>query len=351
MIVSNNAARSRSLSCAVLLLSGMLLGGCADLRETMAAKPAFTDGVGTEPFNLTRDCIPAHQDATGQCNTTASTPPSKPSTYARISEMTDTNELVTWRNRFQDYLLWRSEKLCQIHKSGLMATQSGVNFGLNVLTTGVAGAAAVVTAPAANILAAVGAFSNGTRGHFNEDFYQRFVAPAMIKTIDSSRTDRLNKIMAKRGIAGLDRPTFDTVTTASVTSSGSKVLVTTQTPTPNPVPRKFVLMQDYTLEEAVADVERYHQLCSVTSALAVLVEDKAKFGDTTKGLQQRIEFLRKQQLDNKKQMTDLTPTGGIATASAEDQLTVKRLAEINSDIAKQIMVLQQQMLTAPYTTD
>ncbi len=346
------AAHVRGKLYFALFLSGALLGGCGDLRETMAAKPAFTDSSGTEPFNLTRDCIPAHQDAAGQCNaTTNATPPSKLSTYARISEMTDTNELVTWRNRFQDYLLWRSEKLCQIHKSGLMATQSGVNFGLNVLTTGVAATAAVVTAPATNILAAIGAFSNGTRGHFNEDFYQRFVAPAMIKTIDSSRTDRLNKIMAKRGIAGLDRPTFDTVTTATVASGGTKVLVTTQTNTPSPVPRKFVLMQDYTLEEAVADVERYHQLCSVTSALAVLVEDKAKFGDTTKGLQQRIEFLRKLQLDNKKQMDTLLPGGVVTGTPAEDQLTIKRLGEINSDISRQIMVLQQQILTAPYATD
>jgi hypothetical protein len=271
--------------------------------------------------------------STGQC----ALPPEAlvaGSTYYRISSLTDPVAQVTWRNRFQDYLLWRSDKLCQRYKAGLTATQSGVNFTLDTITTGVAAVASVVVAPAANILGAIGAISSGTRGHFNEDFYQRFIAPAIIKQIDKSRSDSLQALMGRRGTSFTNRPT------AEVNASG--VLVTTGKES-----GKIVLMQNYTVEEAVADVERYHQMCSAAAALGELIKDPPRFKDTATGIKDRLGLLREQQKANTEQMEVLRQK----TPNSANDPTYRRLAEANADLSTQMIILQRQLLTAPATTD
>lgn len=251
------------------------------------------------------------------------------STYNRISYLQGEVDQATWRNRFQDYLLWRSDKLCQRYKAGLIATQSGVNFTLDTITTGVAAVAAVVVAPATNILGAIGAISSGTRGHFNEDFYQRFIAPAIIKEIDRSRSGRLKAIMSKRGINIDDRPIAD------VNASGVVIIPVKD--------QKIVLMQNYTLEESVADVERYHQMCSAAAALGELAKDSPRFKDTATGIKDRLALLRSQQKANIEQMEELKRRN----PNLANETAISKLAEANADLSKQIIVLQQQLLTAP----
>jgi hypothetical protein len=305
MIFSVFAARWRTAKFCALVLVSLSSAGCGVLQRGAAdgamAPAVVSDDLALQPFDLARDCIPGSRPSQGQC----SLPPDAQgvSTYDRISTLPNPDDQATWRNRLQDYLLWRSDKMCSRYKSEIIADQFGVNFALNVITTATAGVAGIVTAPAANILGALAAISSGTRGHFNEDFYQRTLAPAIIKEIDRTREDQLKKTMEKRGADGR------------------------------------VAMQAYTLEAAVADVERYQRLCSAAAALGTLVGDKTtKFSDTAEGIKQRIAMLREQQTLNEKQY-----------AATGDTTAKQRLAETNADISQQIKILQQQLLTAPLT--
>jgi hypothetical protein len=336
MIHWRDFARSRVGKTVAIFLAVLALTACEaigeEARSSAAARPAISDGLADRPFNLATDCIPAGQVSNGQC----ALPPDVPtpgSTYYRISSLTNPVEQAVWRNRFQDYLLWRSDKLCQRYKAGLTATQSGVNFTLDTITTGVAAVAAVVVAPATNILGAIGAISSGTRGHFNEDFYQRFIAPAIIKQIDLSRSGRIKVIMAKRGVNVENRQAVE------ITASGSLA-----TPLKD---QKIVLMETYTLEESIADVERYHQMCSAAAALGEIVKDPPKFKDTATGIKDRLGLLREQQKANAAQMEELKKKN----PNLANETAISRLAEANADLSKQIIVLQQQLLTAPATTD
>jgi hypothetical protein len=345
MVTSSFVAPSRATRSVAVVLASFVLSGCAalsDIRDTASAKPAFTDSLSERPFNLATDCMLASQDAQGQCVLPIDAAVKGGSTYYRISSLTNPLDQVLWRNRFQDFLVWRSEKQCQVYKSSIIATQNGVNFALNTLTTGTAGVAAIVIAPAANILGAIAAMSNGIRGHFNEDLYQRFVAPAIINQIDKQRSDQLVKIMLKRGVNVDSRPP-----------------ITAETPTTDPtlraipsaIPAKMVLLQDYTLEEAIGDAERYHQLCTATVALATLLKDDTKFADTATGLKARLVVLSDQLTANTTQIEKLRAiNNGEPTDTTKFHPyteAIKQLTDANTDLARQIIILQRQLLTAP----
>ncbi len=387
--------RSFIVVCGFLSLS---LGACNGwLEDQFAVDVAVSENTGgrkiTLPgemptFDLLRDCMPAHLTPK---NGDLKTLECKTATIRMFDEqgMNSLQQSVL-RNRFQDYLLWRSEQQCERHKAGIVSTQSVANFGLNTVTTGVAAVAAIVTAPATNILAAIAAFSSGTRSHFNEDVYSKFIGPAVIKRINIDRANKYAEIMGKRGLQVTERAvgtvgptqTIETTTTTKVeppTTTGgnstatvavaAKATETTTpalvaTPTPQRVasplattqptnvvnyaaPRRVVMLQDYTMEEALVDVERYHQLCSFSSGLASLVNPGEKFEDTAKGITQRIDALRDMQTANETQAKALLTSNG----DEPNRETAKRLRETNADIARQIMVLQHRLMTAPMTVD
>jgi hypothetical protein len=346
-MVSLDSARLRAMGVFALVLASFALSGCGaltdvfkELRDTAAPKAAFTDGIGEAPFNLATDCMPASQNDKRQCVLPSEATVNDNSTYHRISSLTNPVDQVLWRNRFQDFLIWRSEKQCQVYKSSIISTQNGVNFGLNALTTGAAGVAAIVIAPAANILGGIASISNGVRGHFNEDFYQRFVAPAIINQIDKQRGDQLVKVMLKRGVNVDSRPMI----TAEVSTTAPTVRTIASS-----VPAKMVLPQDYTLEEAIGDTERYHQLCSATVALATLLKDDTKFADTATGLKARLGVLTDQITANSTQIEKLRSQNNEDDASKTHPYTdtIKQLTDANADLAKQVAILQRQLLTAP----
>jgi hypothetical protein len=301
-------------SFGVILLS-LALPGCAlfkDIRNGAGPLPAFTDPRDEQPFNLATDCMPAAQNSDGQCVLPAQASVASNSSYVRISSLTDSTAQILWRNRFQDYLLWRSEKQCQLYKLTIISAQNSVNFGLNTLTTSTAGVAAIVVAPAANILGAIAAMSNGIRSHFNEDLYQRMIAPAIVSQINVIRNGQYTTIMNKRRDKGTDVP-----------------------------------IQTYTLEEAIGDAERYHELCSSSLALAALLGDKKQFDDTADGIEARIKKLQSQADDNNAAIARLKPLNDAAPEPKPYTATIQQYVDANNDIAKQISILQRQMLTAP----
>lgn len=323
------------------------LSGCSALRESAQAPAIIRDSpsvgsVAERPFDLRTDCMPGDLDVNNACST--------PSLRLFQGDRPFTpEEQALRRNRLQDYLIWRSEKECMLHKTGIVSTQATTNFALNTITTGVTTVAAIVAAPATNILAAIGAISNGTRSHFNEDMYQQYIGPAIVRKIDEIRKTKLTEILGKRGISPTERPSVDVeVTSTIVPAEGSpKRLDVRIASTPLIGTRKLVLLQDYTIEEAIGDVERFHQLCSIPAALGTLLDKQVKFSDTAKGIQQRIDLLRAQIKTNTEQIAALKNSN----IDSKTNETMTRLGSINDDIARQIMVLQQQMLTAPFSTD
>lgn len=307
-------SRNATVGC-VSLVVAWLTGACTVLENQYSTDPAFGESTGrrqvstpgdSPTFDLNKDCIPAEREPDGSC---------KISTLRKIDNLSNPEAAAILRDRLQDYLMMRSDQMCERHRSGILSTQSVTNFAMSTVTTGLSATAAIVLAPATNILAALGAITSGTRSAFNADIYQKYVGPAVVKKINDTRADKRKEILAKR---------------------------TTQ-PVDAAKPRTIKPVSEYTPEGAVGDVELYNQYCSFAWGLASLAETNAKFSDTALGIQQRIDVLRKQQLDNLKQVDDLT--------AKKDYAAAGRLKDVNGDISRQIMVLQQQLLTAPTSVD
>lgn len=342
-------AALQRLSVCLVMIAPINLGACGWIEDQYTADRAFSDRTPSErsahgkeaPFDLLSGCMPADLKK-GQCE--------KPS-MEKINDEQDPVKQAIMRNRFQDYLLWRSEQQCERHKAGILANQAMVNFSLSTITTGVATTAALVIAPASNILAGIGAFTSGTRSHFNENFYRQTLAPGIVRKINQTRSSRLGAIMEKRRTPPSERPA---TVVENKSDADAKAVVpatpatanATKTTLPPSKPTQVVLMADYTLEEAITDVERYHQQCSFVAGLSELIEPGAKFEDTATGIKQRINTLREMQTDNEKQAEALLKGN---TQSNRD--AANRLRETNADISRQIMILQNQMLTAPLTVD
>lgn len=307
-------ARGRSAARMTVIASTMALGGCGTFDSLYMNDPAYTEGqkgqghvdaAKDQPtFNISTDCIPAHLDAQQACTVP---------TLRRINDAGVSAEGTYLRNRLQDYLISRSDQMCEKHRAGILAGQATTNLTLNTLTTGLSATAAIVVAPATNILAALGAMSSAVHSHVNADLYQKYVAPAIVRKINDTRAEKLKEILAKRS-----KPARDTAKPSVATS-----------------------VRDYTPEAAIGDVEQYNQYCSFAWAISNLTDPTAKFSDSSLGIQQRIDLLRKQWLANKDQ---------IAKLDGNDP-DVQRLKDLNGDISRQLMVLQQQLFSAPATVD
>ena len=138
-------------------------------------------------FDVQRHCLPGvGVDSQGKCGTPVMR------YFSEGSSALPPDRQAVMRNRLQDYLLWRSEQQCQRHTASILATQSAVNFSLGSVATGLAGFAAIVTAPATSVLAASSAALSATKSQFNEEFYHQQVAPAVVRKIISSRADYYN---------------------------------------------------------------------------------------------------------------------------------------------------------------
>ncbi|UYN95805.1 MAG: hypothetical protein KIT25_02310 [Enhydrobacter sp.] len=308
-------AALQRLSVCLVMIAPINLGACAWLEDQYTTDAVVTQDASGRPANipddgpfvLWRDCIPADRASNGTC---------PEATLAKIQRTRD----PVLRDRLQDHLLALSEKKCEQHQAGIVSTQAGTNLALNTVTTGLSATAAIVVAPATNILAALGAIASGTRSHFNADIYQKFVAPAVVRKINDTRPEKLKEITAKR----MKQPTDITK------------------------PREIVGLSEYTAEAAVGDVERYNHYCSFTWALASLTDTTVRFSDTAAGIEQRINLLRKMQADNVAQIEKLKGDPNDITKGPD---AARRLHDTNADISRQIMILQHQLLTAPQSVD
>ena len=234
------------------------------------------------------------------------------------------------RNRLQDYLLWRSEQQCQRHTASILATQSAVNFSLGSVATGLAGFAAIVTAPATSILAASSAALGATKSQFNEEFYHQQVAPAVVRKIISSRADYYQWLMTRRGTPIEAAPV--SLTTFAVTNAASPAAGAAPTTAPAAsTSRGFssVSIDDYSVWAAVGDVEQYQKLCNFSVALSSVINPGPSFAETAAGITARLAALRTQLALNRAEIN-------AATGTHQHQQR-QTLEMVNSNIATQIL--------------
>ena len=136
------------------------------------------------------------------------------------------------RNELQSLLLRRSEQICEIHQSDIFANAAVFNVTMGVLTSALAGAAAIVTGPVGiEVLAGGAALSNAGRSLVNEEVYRQQLVTAVITEIDENRKAVREEIGAK-----LDKTTAD-----------------------------------YAVNESIRDAQRYHQECSFFAGVSSLV--------------------------------------------------------------------------------
>ncbi|MBI3675634.1 MAG: hypothetical protein HY243_03360 [Proteobacteria bacterium] len=188
------------------------------------------------------------------------------------------------RNRAMDYLVQRSNRICEAHEAGIIADASSSNFGLSETATILSGMGALFT-PAATVRALSGsaAIVNATRDNFNNVFYQNILASAVVKSIDKTRTEKMSALEASR--------------TKSI--------------------------NDYSADQMVRAVLEYHSACSFYSGLVTLTDAAARINPSSVELTERITAL-------KDKLTELNATisglndqidriGNDATKSAQKQ--------------------------------
>jgi hypothetical protein len=336
----------RAMTLATILISMSACGFMDFLEGQSTVDPAITVGtrmptrVGVPgrftTFDLDRDCMPIHQKS----NT--STECIGPTMKLIYDQPNTPEQRALLRNQFQDYLLWRSEQLCESHKAGIVSTQSGANFTLNSLTTILTAVATVATGNLTkSILAASGGGTNAIRSHFNEDFYQRVVAPVVVRKINELRAAELQQLMSKRGQRPVNRSNLDKQSPVEAAVEAKKVADAKKPTVANPDPDKLpptatTPIDAYTVEEAVVDVERYHQRCSFIAGMSEVVEPTLKFADTVAGIRQRMADLRAEIESN------ITLRGKVTN---EEQR--KRLDLANQDLAAQIQIMSNRLAIAP----
>ena len=293
-------------------------------------------------FDVHRHCMPGQGlDPQGKCGTPVIR-------YFSTEGGLQPREQALLRNRFQDYLIWRSEQQCQRHTASILATQSAVNFTLGSIATGLAGFAAIVTAPAAGIMAASSAALSATKSQFNEEFYHQQVAPAVVRKIISIRSDYYQWLMTRRGTPIEVMPVV--LTSFSATKAGPPAADTP--PVAKVVAPAAALLQskgdggtvsidEYSVWAAIGDVEQYQKLCNFSVGLSSVINPGPTYADTAAGISARLLSLRAQLALNRAEIN--------APGTSHQQK--QTLEMINSNVTTQMLVLQQRLLTAPLTME
>ena len=153
--------------------------------------------------------------------------------YVGFYADTDSDDQKARRNRVVSRLISASNDSCSNFQKKLNRLQSDPNFLLGVLTTGLAGAGAVVTGmPLSNILAAGAAFTSGVRAEYNSTYFREKTVEVITRGIDQRR----ERILVE------------------LTDNFEKEI------------------DEYPVELAVGDVNRYHGACSLIEGLEEVSE-------------------------------------------------------------------------------
>jgi hypothetical protein len=193
-----------------------------------------------------------------------------------------------------------SDEICAKHQADILSQSAATNLVLGTLTSALAGAAAIVSGLGASALAGGAAFSNATRSGINEEVYAKHFAPAIVKDIQLERNRKKAAMENKRGRT----------------------------------------IAEYTLEEALFDVNEYHQSCSFYEALV-------RVSKATERTLPSPEELMKHADDLQKRIAEVeTKRTAAATAGQTDQ--ERNYRTLITQLQRQIELTYLQLsLTSP----
>ena len=168
------------------------------------------------------------------------------------------------RNRLQHQILIRSHEICTFHKAAILSNSAFISFTTGLGSTILSGVSAALGGEAALSMLSSAVSATGTA--VKAEFYQDLLAAAIVKEIDKLRQVELEGF--------LDRQT------ESIT--------------------------DYTIDEAIRDVNAYHLKCSFFEGVVSLGKDKVDKPMTRKEIDEEIRELGKEQEDLRKVFMDTT---------------------------------------------
>ena len=161
------------------------------------------------------------------------------------------------RDRLVYALIGQADNICTIEKSLMMEWQAAVNGYLSIATTGLSTASTIVTGElASNILSGGAALTSGSRDHVNTHVYRNQIIQTITSAIDSERSTTLSDIQQ----------------------------------------RLVQKVEQYSIDEAIRDVNAYHQLCSFGTGLQVVMQAVEAKEENDKSLRlnaidEQIEYL------------------------------------------------------------
>ena len=170
------------------------------------------------------------------------------------------------RNRLQHQILIRSHEICTFHKAAILSNSAFISFTTGLGSTILSGAAAALGGEAALSMLSSAVSATGTAVKAN--FYQDLLAAAIVKEIDKLRQMELERF--------LDRQTES--------------------------------IADYTIDEAIRDVNAYHLKCSFFEGVVSLGKEKVDKPMTRKEIDEEIGKLEKEQKELRKVFMDTTDT-------------------------------------------
>jgi hypothetical protein len=214
-------------STAAILIAGGLMTGCAGYTSNLMRPNDLSTKVAEqrEPIDLNKFRFPG-------LPTDPETPDTLPLAYTEASG--DPQK----RNRLQDILIEHSDTTCTEFKDLMYARVAARKVGLQTTALLTAGAAAIVGGDTAQkILAGVGAAAVGFDAIVDAEVLQNQLITAVATQIDTSRTTIRTEIESKRK-----------------TTAGAPVAVS-----------------NYSIDQAIRDVNRYHTACGFLPAIQALV--------------------------------------------------------------------------------
>jgi hypothetical protein len=192
---------------------------------------------------------------------------------------------VFYRNELQAIVMRRANAICDQHKGDIIAQASIMNIGFGVTAAGTSALGAALSGVQAKTnLAALTSLITGSQAITNQELYQKQFAGALISAIDASRARKKTEIDQKR---------------ASPTS-------------------------DYTIDEALTDVQDYHYRCGFHHGLMQITKAVERQDQTSRAkILDRLDALR----------TELTKTNamtGLPAAQQQDLVTglKKQIADL-----------------------
>lgn len=298
----------RSVNTAVPVATVVLLSGCmgfvkdsyrvdtvlSDRAVTTEEKKELHDRTSKfsrseacerlECFNLDTDPFPEERKD--------ETPiPAYKKVIEACADSSKTAQCKTLRDRLQLLIMRKSDVICDQHKSDITAQAAAANFGLTTTSVALSTTSAIISGEEAkSILSGLSAFTGATQSALNENIYQQFLAPAVIRAIEDNRRQQEQIINAKRDLPG----------------------------------------DKYLVDEALRDAAHYHYQCSFYQGLKALTSDSEKrFGLTGEVFKAQMAAIRNE-IDTNRKMVEADHS----TLSQKER--EQEVARVNAELEKKL---------------